>query len=104
MRRRAEATAGGGAVVRDSDTEVMITAPRHIAPADAAPLASPSSNDSLLNLLKEEMFDIEREKLSGDLPLDEYVAIKAGLEALLRRALHVQKPRKTTQSTASEDR
>jgi len=45
----------------------------------------------LLNLIKEEMFAIEREKLSGSLPLDEYTPIKAGLDALLRRALRAQK-------------
>jgi hypothetical protein len=48
------------------------------------------TNDALLNLIKDEMFAIEREKLSGTLPLDEYTAIKTGLDALLRRALRTQ--------------
>jgi hypothetical protein len=48
------------------------------------------TNDALLNLIKDEMFAIEREKLSGTLPLDEYTPIKAGLDALLRRALRTQ--------------
>jgi len=50
-----------------------------------------NSNDALLNLIKEEMFAIEREKLSGSLTLEEYTPIKAGLDALLRRALRGQK-------------
>ena len=42
------------------------------------------------------MFAIEREKLSGSLPLDEYAAVKAGLEALLRRVLRAQQSTKRT--------
>jgi hypothetical protein len=52
--------------------------------------ASPpaSSNAVLLNVLKEELFAIESEKLSGTLSATEYAQIKIGLEALLKRTLN----------------
>jgi hypothetical protein len=42
----------------------------------------------LLNVLKEELFAIESEKLSGTLSTTEYAQIKTGLEALLKRTLN----------------
>jgi hypothetical protein len=48
----------------------------------------PSSNTVLLNVLKEELFAIESEKLSGTLSATEYAQIKTGLEAVLKRALN----------------
>jgi len=102
LRKRTEATAGGVAVIHDSDIDERIlatsppprpaAAPASRAPAPvAAPHVAPvSSNDALLNLIKEEMFAVEREKLSGALPLDEYASIKSGLESLLRRILKAQ--------------
>jgi len=57
------------------------------APA-APPAAAPAnSNAILLNALKEELFAIESEKLSGTLSQAEYADIKTGLEAVLKRAL-----------------
>jgi hypothetical protein len=44
-------------------------------------------NTALLNILKDELFAIESEKIAGTLPLEEYTQIKAGLEAVLRRAM-----------------
>jgi hypothetical protein len=41
----------------------------------------------LLSILKDELFAIESEKLSGTLSASEYAEIKTGLEAVLRRAL-----------------
>lgn len=41
----------------------------------------------LLTILKEEMFAIESEKLSGTISQSEYAEVKAGLEAVLKRAL-----------------
>ena len=40
-----------------------------------------------MSLLKEEMFAIESEKLCGSLDDAEYVRIKAGLDAVLKRVL-----------------
>jgi len=47
-----------------------------------------SSGAVLLNVLKEELFAIESEKLSGTLSATEYAQIKTGLEALLKRTLN----------------
>ena len=92
LRRRTEAIAGGVTVVHEPKIEERIPSPVHVpsrpaAPATAQASAMSNADDALLNLIKEEMFAIEREKLSGALPLDEYTAVKTGLEALLRRAL-----------------
>jgi hypothetical protein len=51
----------------------------------AAPPAT--GNAALLNSLKEELFAIESEKLSGTLSPPEYAEARAGLEAVLKRAL-----------------
>jgi hypothetical protein len=56
----------------------------------AAPAYNPAprvGNAALLNILKDELFAIESEKLSGTLSLSEYTEIKTGLEAVLKRAL-----------------
>jgi hypothetical protein len=62
----------------------------------SAPIARPAQNyptppktgDAfLLNVLKEELFAIEKEKLSGALSQEEYAHVKVGLEALLKRTL-----------------
>ena len=61
--------------------------------AEAAPVASayaPSArngNAALLNSLKEELFAIESERISGTLSPADYAEAKAGLEAVLKRAL-----------------
>ncbi len=58
------------------------------APAYAAQPASPAShNATLLGVLKEELFALESEKLSGILSADEYKEQKGALETVLRRAL-----------------
>jgi hypothetical protein len=50
--------------------------------------ASPASkNTALLNVLKEELFALESEKISGTIAPEEYVQVKAALETVLKRAL-----------------
>jgi ribosomal protein L29 len=41
----------------------------------------------LLNALKEELFSLESEKLSGTLSPEEYAEVKPALEVVLKRAL-----------------
>jgi hypothetical protein len=53
--------------------------------AYAAPART--ANAALLNSLKEELFAIESEKLNGTLSPADYAEAKAGLEAVLKRAL-----------------
>ena len=61
----------------------------HAAPV-AAPISHGSHNATLLAVLKEEMFDIESQRLSGTIPPQEYTEQKAALETVLRRALKKQ--------------
>ncbi len=65
-----------------------------VAAAYAAPPAVPvdhgSHNATLLAVLKEEMFAIESEKLSGTISLNQYKEQKAALETVLKRALMKQ--------------
>ena len=53
--------------------------------AYAAPVST--GNATILNILKDELFNLESEKLSGTISAAEYAEVKAGLEALLKRAL-----------------
>jgi len=53
-------------------------------PFSAAPAGR---NAALLNILKEELFALESEKASGTISPGEYAEVKAGLEAVLKRAL-----------------
>ncbi len=61
-------------------------APLRTTPSAVTAAAEPS-NSALLNLLKDEIFAIESEKLAGKLSEDEYARIKVGFDALLKRVL-----------------
>ncbi|MFP5275682.1 MAG: carboxypeptidase-like regulatory domain-containing protein [Acidobacteriota bacterium] len=56
-------------------------------PAYATPTTAAGKNKALLNALKEELFTLESEKLSGTIAADEYASQKAALETVLKRAL-----------------
>jgi Carboxypeptidase regulatory-like domain len=59
--------------------------------ASAAPVSAPfGRNAALLNVLKEELFAVESEKIAGTLSADDYAAQKAALEVVLKRALQKQ--------------
>jgi hypothetical protein len=57
------------------------------APAYVAPSSPAAKNAALLNALKEELFALESEKLSGKVKPEEYAEAKAALETVLKRAL-----------------
>lgn len=57
------------------------------APAYSAPSSPAAKNAALLNALKEELFALESEKLSGTVKPEEYAEVKAALETVLKRAL-----------------
>jgi hypothetical protein len=63
-------------------------------PLDAGAGSYPSfstpsqKNTALLNALKEELFALESEKVSGTIAPAEYAAVKAALETVLKRALN----------------
>jgi hypothetical protein len=66
-------------------TEVALDAGVPPQPALAVPAAK---NTALLNVLKEELFALESEKISGTLTPLEYAEAKAALETVLKRALN----------------
>ena len=64
------------------------TAPDRTPPAAAPTYSAPATgNAALLGVLKEELFALESEKASGTISPVEYAEVKAGLEAVLKRAL-----------------
>jgi hypothetical protein len=73
--RRPVATPGVGTTVDAS------------AVAFPAVTAPPAKHADLLNALKEEMFALESERISGTLSPEEYAEAKAALETVLKRAL-----------------
>ena len=78
LRRPEDALAGAGGV----------PAPRGVVnPAYAAPATPAAKSNALLNALKEELFALESEKLSGAIGADEYATQKSALETVLKRAL-----------------
>ncbi|KAA6464850.1 carboxypeptidase regulatory-like domain-containing protein [Acidobacteria bacterium AB60] len=99
LRKPAAATAGGPPMPAPDITRPVPRVPRAQAataahPAAAQPYAaapSPASygdhNATLLHVLKEEMFAIESEKLSGVLSPADYAEQKSALEIVLKRAL-----------------
>jgi hypothetical protein len=58
-----------------------------VAAVVASPLTAANKSQLLLEALKEELFAIEMEKVSGKLAMEEYLEVKAALEIVLRRAL-----------------
>lgn len=88
---RKQGVLAAGVPARASDTEfngrqfpVAVHSPAPIVMHAAAPAAD---NASMLNILKEELFVLEREKISGAISPEEYDKAKSGLEAVLKRAL-----------------
>ena len=67
-------------------TPVLAEAPVHsrVSTASATPV---SHHAALLNALKEELFALESEKISGKLSPEQYAEQKAALETVLKRAL-----------------
>jgi hypothetical protein len=51
------------------------------------PSTPAAKNAALLNALKEELFSLESEKLSGTITVEEYADVKLALETVLKRAL-----------------
>jgi len=59
-----------------------------VGPVAGAAYGGPATkNSALLNALKEELFALESEKLTGNMPAEEYAEVKAALETVLKRAL-----------------
>jgi hypothetical protein len=88
LRKPAGVPAGlpaGTVAVTAGNTHSVSHAP---APAFAAHPTTPAGkNGALLNALKEELFSLESDKLSGTIGAAEYAEQKAALETVLKRAL-----------------
>lgn len=67
--------------------------------AEVEPRVYQGRQAMLLNVIKEELFAIESEKLSGVLSADEYSEVKAGLQALLKRTLKANSQGRTSAVT-----
>jgi len=87
---------GGLALVLTAGAAFLLREPAavSVAPASAGPVSVPFSpaapantQGSLLNALKEELFALESEKISGTIKPAEYAEVKAALETVLKRAL-----------------
>lgn len=96
LRRQSALTAGAPMQGSEAplDSRAFPPADRTTAPVSSysAPPApgytfSQASKTVLLNVLRDELFAIESEKISGTITAAEYAEVKAGLEAVLKRAL-----------------
>jgi len=81
-----------GALATAAPTPSMETAirePQFPAAVPAVRYTAPATSDggSMLNAIKEELFSLERDKVSGAISPAEYAEAKTGLEAVLKRAL-----------------
>jgi len=73
-----------GAVQAGAPIGASLAAAAYLPAANASPAARSSA---LLNALKEELFSLETEKLSGTITQEEYARVKSALETVLGRAL-----------------
>ena len=83
---------GSGAPNQQFDTDALDSRPFAVAPHSAPPAtvhtdAPHSPSAVLMNSLRDELFDLEKEKIAGTISLVEYDEAKAGLEAVLKRAM-----------------
>jgi hypothetical protein len=82
---------GGLALLMVVTAAFLLRKPAAVAAFDAGvaqAVAPPADkNTALLNALKEELFALESEKITGTLAPDEYAKVKAALETVLKHAL-----------------
>lgn len=88
LRRRGDApTAESAAAYADHVESSSTPDTSRPAVADSTAASSSKSDAPLLSTLKEELFAIESERLSGTLSETEYAQIKTGLEAVMKRII-----------------
>lgn len=77
---------------RNRPSTIVVSGPVGAAPAGAAaiPAAAPAAGNSLLQVLKEELFQLEMEKQQGKLSDEEYAKAKTALDETLARAMRRQ--------------
>ncbi|MGC1462446.1 MAG: carboxypeptidase regulatory-like domain-containing protein, partial [Terracidiphilus sp.] len=89
-------SAGAAFLLRKPGTAGEIAAPSEAGAQTAAnagvfayhPAATPAAkNTALLNVLKDELFTLESDKISGVITPEDYAEVKSALETVLKRAL-----------------
>ena len=79
---------GGLALLMVVTAAFLLRKPAAVAAFDAGVAQPPAAKSAaLLNVLKEELFALESEKIAGTLSQDEYAKLKAALDTVLKRAL-----------------
>jgi hypothetical protein len=58
-----------------------------VRPSDASPAHAADAQETMLDALKDELFQLEQDRLDGKITAEEYEKSKAGLDALIRRQL-----------------
>jgi hypothetical protein len=96
-RKRTAAASGTPQIADDALAKLNAMEPptRPIPSSQPAKTTYSSQQALLLSTLKEELFAIETEKLSGSLSPSEYAEVKLGLDAVLKRALEGKGRRET---------
>ena len=79
--------ANAGAIASATEAGAQAAAVAHAGTFAYQPASAAGKNTALLNALKEELFALESEKISGTITAEEYAQVKAALETVLRRAL-----------------
>jgi hypothetical protein len=89
LRKQSPLSVGAPPTARETEYDSLPFSDHAPARAPRVNFATPATSESasLLNVIKEELFSLESEKVSGEISPDEYAAAKAGLEAVLKRAL-----------------
>ncbi|MGH9606319.1 MAG: carboxypeptidase-like regulatory domain-containing protein [Terracidiphilus sp.] len=87
LRKPAMAGAAAGAGGLPAGAAPAVYAATAAQPSFSAPTANGTNHAALLNALKEELFAIESERISGTLEARDYDEVKAALETVLKRAL-----------------
>lgn len=87
--RGAMETVGGAVQLHEpiSEPRASHSPSRPLPTADREIPARSGSQAALMTVIKEELFAIESEKLSGEMSEKEYEEVKIGLQAVLKRAL-----------------
>jgi hypothetical protein len=87
LRRRSSDASLAAADSIDTPTAPIHAPSQRVAVLPSAPPARTAAASPLLNTIKDELFAIETDKLTGKISAAEYAEIKAGLETLLKREL-----------------
>jgi len=84
------AAAAGFLLSRPKDAVPVAGTPQNPAPLPTSTAPSSTTSPTLMTVLRDELFTLESERLSGHLPAEEYIEVKTALETILKHALKRQ--------------